>query len=923
MKVSGMQDGSSIASADGACRPAPLAQEYSWARQSLYRLLAPLHSFRIQTALIFGGLTVMACAAAALALGSMMTSEIQHASARSLRNIAQTSANTLAAGLADRLLATKVMADSTELWSGGLDSPTVRHALARAQAAQPYNAWIGVADAKGKVVSSTGDLLLGQSVVQRPWFGEGLRHLHVGDVHRALLLERLLPKEPGDEPIRFVDFAAPIQVDGKTVGVIGMHGTWGWAREVVTSLMPADAAQRGLEVYIFDRAGKLLYAPDDSSRRAPNLSLDDLTPTLKPAGPQSPAAEVVAWPDGQTYLTTVAYLPFRSAVSDMGWQIVAREPVIKAFARAQSLSRRAFGIGIVLAAVAGWLAWLASGVLSRPLVRLADAARRVQDRSAGATIPVLGANREVRSLSTALVDMTSCLEATYRTAPVGMCQIDIDGKVLSANDRLADVLDMRHESLRHRQLVELIAADDRSLFAGDLRDLAQRRLASTSRELCIRRDRGDVLTVALSASMVPAMNGAAAYFIVVVEDVSQRIAAEAADRASAAKSTFLSQVSHELRTPLNAVLGFSQLMQMDPADVLSDKQRGRVDAIAGAGKHLLAMISDLLDLTQIEGQGVTLSLQPLPVSEIIDQSLAFVTEAARSDGVTIEIEPPSADANWVLADQIRLRQVLVNLLSNAVKYNRRGGKVTVSWCAVAAGQCIELTITDTGRGIHSDRIAQLFQPFNRLGAEASGIQGTGIGLVITRKLVELMQGEMRVVSSVGSGSRFSVLLPIAEPLTMTRDAHRPGAAPAARAIESADCRTVLYVEDNEVNIELLASVFELTPHLRLLVARSGEEALAMLTRCVPDVILMDMHLGDMSGIELAARLKQLPASAAIPVIALSADAMRNTVESATGAGFSAYLTKPVNLPELFACLDAAAPPTLRARGEQEIVSAFG
>jgi PAS domain S-box-containing protein len=877
---------------------APPAAGWRRLRQAAQRLARPLHGLRMQTALVFGGLTVVVCGAAALALGHMLTTEIHRDTARSLDAVAQTAARTLANGLAQRLREARALAESNTLWADGLDSTAVKEALARAQAARPNAAWIGVADAAGVVRSATSDLLVGQSVAQRPWFGGGRDAAYVGDVHRALLLEKLLPKAPSGEPIRFVDFAAPIVVGGKTIGVLGVHGTWDWARQVVALALPEDAPARGLAVFIFDRAGKLLHSPLAATEDTSALTLD----ALRPAQP----ARVFVWPDGQAYLTTTVSLPAQTAAADLGWQIVAREPVARAFERADAAASQALGVALVLAGIASLLAWCAAGVLGRPLATLAAAARAVQHRVPGAAIPLLRVNREVQSLSNALAGMTARLDATYRTAPIGMCQTDTSGFVLSANDRLGSLLGLPVDALRGRRLAELIAERDRAAFAEDLRRLAAGRLEKVARELSLAdRERRD-LHLAVSASLVPQQDGAAAYLIVVVEDISERIAARAADRANAAKTAFLSQVSHELRTPLNAVLGFSQLMQLDGHDELPARQRMRVDEIAEAGRHLLAMIDDLLDLTQIESDRMSMSLEPVLLSKVVEQSVALVAEAARAAKVTLRIDPPAtAPEDCVRADRVRLRQVLVNLLSNAVKYNRSGGTVTVAWNAVEDDRHIELAVTDTGRGIREERMAQLFEPFNRLGAESSGIKGTGIGLVITRKLVEMMDGRIRVASTPDVGSRFSVDLPIADPRAFDVAALGRPSEFGALANPGGRPRTVMYVEDNEVNVLLLGAALRLRPDFQLVVARSGDEALRMAAAEPPDVFLLDMHLGDMTGVELATRLRLLPRAAAVPMVALSAEAAPAAIREAHEAGFADYITKPLDLRKLLASLDAA------------------
>ena len=380
------------------------------------------------------------------------------------------------------------------------------------------------------------------------------------------------------------------------------------------------------------------------------------------------------------------------------------------------------------------------------------------------------------------------------------------------------------------------------------------------------------------------------------------LAAEAALRANAAKTEFLSRMSHELRTPLNAVLGFSQLLALDAAQPLSPSQQARVQHITQAGAHLLAMINDVLDLSRIESGGVALLTASVPVHVVINEALAMVAPAAASAGVSVQVDratPALAHVGTcVRADHLRLRQVLVNLLSNAIKYNRPGGSVTLRWPVDEKAGQVRLQVHDTGIGLSAVQQEHLFEPFNRLGIERSGIEGTGIGLVITQRLVQLMGGQLSVESVVGEGSCFTAALPLAAASGPAPDAAAaPGAAPATPPY------TVLYAEDNPVNVELVRQVLKMRPACRLLVAANGEQALRMAQQQRPDLMLVDMHLGDMSGLELAQRLARDPQLRGLPRIVLSADAAPDQVRAAMAAGFAAYLTKPLNVAQLLRSID--------------------
>jgi PAS domain S-box-containing protein len=379
------------------------------------------------------------------------------------------------------------------------------------------------------------------------------------------------------------------------------------------------------------------------------------------------------------------------------------------------------------------------------------------------------------------------------------------------------------------------------------------------------------------------------------EEVS--VAAEAAQRASVAKTEFLSRMSHELRTPLNAVLGFSQLLLGEGAEPLSAAQRTKLRHIETAGGHLLAMINDVLDLSRVESGSMLLSSDVVQLDAVAGEALAMVAGLAQQCGVALRPDPPAA-ALYVRADRVRLRQVLVNLLSNALKYNRRGGSAVLDWCAGPDGSTVQIAVVDTGPGLSEEQRAHLFEPFNRLGAERTKVEGTGMGLVITRRLVELMHGRLSVQSEPGHGSRFELQLPAAEPATARSDAVAAGRRR----------RSVLYVEDNPLNVELVREVMLLRPQYRLLVARSGSEALEVAARELPDLLLVDMHLGDMTGLDLARQLDRNAALRARTRVALSADAVPERKRQAIEAGFAAYLTKPVDVVALLGCLDEHLTP---------------
>ena len=381
----------------------------------------------------------------------------------------------------------------------------------------------------------------------------------------------------------------------------------------------------------------------------------------------------------------------------------------------------------------------------------------------------------------------------------------------------------------------------------------------------------------------------------------------AADRANRAKSDFLSSMSHELRTPLNAILGFAQLLETGtPAP--TPTQRRNIDQILKAGWYLLELINEILDLALIESGKLTLSNEPVSLAEVLIECRAMIEPQARQRGIGMAF-PSFTIPLFINADRTRVKQVLINLLFNAIKYNRPHGSVAVEFTQMAP-DFIRICVRDTGAGLTAEQLSQLFQPFNRLGQEAGPEEGTGIGLVVTKRLVELMGGTIGAESSVGVGSQFWVEFQVA--LAPQLEVLEAGKAAALPALEGRPLRSVLYVEDNPANLELVAQLIARRPDLRLLSATDGQLGVEYARACLPDVILMDINLPGLSGTAAMKLLRADPATAHIPVIALSANAVPRDIQRGLEAGFFNYITKPIVVSQFMETLDLAldlAPPT--------------
>jgi len=435
-----------------------------------------------------------------------------------------------------------------------------------------------------------------------------------------------------------------------------------------------------------------------------------------------------------------------------------------------------------------------------------------------------------------------------------------------------------------------------------------------SRTILISRD-GTERDIADSCAPIRTRSGQMVGAVLVFRDVTERTrldkilqdhnvelatAMAAADKANVAKSDFLSSMSHELRTPLSAILGFAQLMESGmPAPTASQKRS--IDQILKAGWYLLDLINEILDLALIESGKLSLSMEPMSLSEAMQECAAMVEPQARKRGISVTF-PRFDKPCFILADRTRVKQIVVNLLSNAIKYNTAGGSVMIG-CIPTSPRRVRLSFTDSGVGLAPDKLAQLFQPFNRLGQEGSAEEGTGIGLVVCKRLVELMGGAIGVESTVGAGSVFWIDLNVtAEP---------PAVAPVPRAtapqLDAAGgrARTLLYVEDNPANLMLVEDLIARRPDIRLVSARDGISGIEMAQTEKPDVILMDINLPGISGIEALRVLVTNRATAHIPVIALSANAMPRDIEKGLEAGFFRYLTKPIKVNEFMDTLDIA------------------
>lgn len=417
--------------------------------------------------------------------------------------------------------------------------------------------------------------------------------------------------------------------------------------------------------------------------------------------------------------------------------------------------------------------------------------------------------------------------------------------------------------------------------------------------------RKDGSTFPLDLAVSEMMLDGTCHFTGIARDITQRKHTEAdlvrakeeAERANKAKSEFLSRMSHELRTPMNAILGFSQLLESDPQAPLTPHQAESVHEILHGGHHLLELINEVLDLARIESGRIDLSLEPVEPEPLIRECMALIQPLANQRHITLALDP--TEGSFIQADRMRLRQILLNLLSNSVKYNREGGSVHIA-CHTANDDHIRITVQDTGNGITSGALPRLFQPFERMEPAYNNIEGTGIGLALAKKLAEAMGGTIGVESIVGEGSTFWVEFPRAEgETTLPATATETTATPAVSSPEY----ILLYIEDNPANLRLVQKIISTRTQLMLLDAPSAELGLEIAKAHRPDLILLDINLPGMDGFEALRHLQNNPATRDIPVIAITANAMERDIKHGLDAGFTDYLTKPLDIPRFLALLD--------------------
>lgn len=614
---------------------------------------------------------------------------------------------------------------------------------------------------------------------------------------------------------------------------------------------------------------------------------------------------------GSSRLTGWARIP------ETGWTLLVLAPEDNIYAEANTLAARFqhIGLGMIMALVLFYLMFFAflyrraqamSHSISQPLEYMDQMVQRIGEGAYRQQVPRF----EVRELQhtaeqlvamgdrldesqRALQDQASFLQALIDTIPLPIYYTDLQGGFLGCNKPFERFFGHLTEELRGRPASEVLPQPEGAMPL----ELGTRDYSGTARDILLQTAHPDPATAQGVGSIGVLLD-------ITERKQAERSIAEARDRAEEAsrlKSQFLSSMSHELRTPMNAILGFSQLLESDPSQPLTEDQRDSVAEIGKAGRHLLQLINEVLDLARIESGRMEVFIEQVEVAPLVSECLSLVGPLAERHDIRLEAVAAGCGPTRVLADYTRLKQVLLNLLSNAIKYNRPQGWVTVR-CLAGQGDSLRLEVEDSGRGLTPQEQLDAFEPFRRLDKES--VEGTGIGLTISKQLMDLMGGNIGVTSTSGIGSRFWLDLPQVAPAaspSLLEDTLTLAQAPSVEAARF----TLLYVEDNPANLRLLQRLLGRRPEIRLLDAHRAELGLDLARAHRPDLILLDINLPGMDGYQALVELRQFPETAQIPVIAISANALPRDVQRGLEAGFREYLTKPLDVDRFMTAVDRA------------------
>lgn len=793
-------------------------------------------------------------------------------------------------------------------------------------ALNPELIFVHLLDGAGKIRLSTDEdkaRLKAINFSDRPWFRE------MTATRRPVVSDVLIGRTSGQVAVAL---AVPIIDHGRLAGALLTSVS---GKSALGRIAPSSSLQ-GDRITLLDRQHRVIASTETTFE--PGKSLELLRQGVRSDGhgaayrlqPNVMSSAMQLWLE--SYWVVESDAAARGAMR--GWSLVAERPLRPYATGVQDGNLQSLAFMLALAIATMTLASVSGGLIAQPFQSLAQAMRDFAKTIGQATyVPELprGGVQEIRDLSEVFNSMAREVTGSYEKLRRGRDELemrvaqrtyelqqrqqaldehaivsitDASGAIIYVNEKFTAISGYTKEELLGQNHRLLNSGYHEARFFEDMWSTISRG-RSWHGQICNRSKQGDFYWVASTIVPFVDANGLPTQYISIRTDITlvkdhevELIAArEDAERASNAKSEFLSSMSHELRTPLNAVLGFAQLLNFDES--LSDESKDGVQEILKAGEHLLALINEVLDLAKIESGHMDLSLEPVVVGPVITESCDLLEKLASTHDV--RLHRGSHSTLTVRADRVRLKQVVLNLISNAIKYNRPGGTVAVDLLQPEFGR-VWIRVTDTGHGIAPERLKELFQPFSRLGAENGPVEGTGIGLTITQRLVELMGGSVGVESRLGEGSTFWVDLPEESLETPAV----PGAALVAEAVaqsRQSHTHTILYIEDNPANLKLVTQILAKRPHIHLLTAHAPRLGIDIARTRRPDLILLDINMPDMDGYEVLEVIRKDAVLVQLPVIAVTANAAPKDIRRGLDAGFNDYVVKPIDIAKLLAVVD--------------------
>ena len=743
-------------------------------------------------ALAFALLSIVFTLVLSAVIERKATEQVKSGIGYSLADRAAQTSDKLERGMFERYREVGLIARRHDL---GADVPLARRreTLERVQASYGYYSWIGLAGIDGRVQVAARGMLEGADVSRRPWFDHALKGDHVGDVHEAVLLAKLLPHQA--EPWRFVDVAFPyLDERGNTVGVLGAHLSWQWARDVERSVMASVGARSNVEALIVDAGGSVLLGPPDSAGRKLSLPSLDLARSQSMRGKVVSGYVVERWPNGKSYLVGYARGHGHADYPGLGWTVLVRQDAVDAYSPVRRLREYGLIAGVLLAAVFSLAGVLVARRITRPLGELAESARRiragepvklgarhgrygeVQDLSRtldalvndlvrqGAELKELNATLEqrveqrTRELEDALSRAsagTQRIDTILQTVQDAFVAIDMQGRLVDWNASAETLLGWRRDEVLGRPAAELVVPEPYRAHAlaalQRFRETGQLDIQGRRVERVLRRRDGAEVQVEMTAAIAGTPEGP--FFSIFAHDISGRKQVERM------KNEFVSTVSHELRTPLTSISASLALLADGMAGDLPPDAQGLVGIANASSERLVRLIGDVLDIQKLEAGGVSRAREVQPLLPIAQAAVASMHSLAAQAGVTLAVEAsPGADALRAAVDRDRITQVLANLLSNAVKFSEAG--TTVVTRIDDEGGRVRIAVADQGTGIPEDFRSRVFQRFAQAdGTNSRRSGGTGLGLSICKAIVEEHGGTIGFDSVAGQGTTFTVVLP--------------------------------------------------------------------------------------------------------------------------------------------------------------------